>query len=129
MSLAKRPRRLRSIVWFGLLLGALGLLLPPSSAGETKRIFCPGATLISLNWKDHIGNDPTFTVKSGTQFLQPQLTSIHWAGGQVITCNYAISGVVSGVYAYTVKRRILSCRNIPATTASPIPSLECHLID
>lgn len=94
MSSGKRRRRVRSIVWVGLLLVALGLLLPPSSAGETKRIFCPGATLISLNWKDHIGNDPTFTVKSGTQFLQPQLPSIHWAGGQVITCNYAISGVV-----------------------------------
>lgn len=107
---------------FALVITALLSLLPGVASAD--RIQCPLATYISLNWRNNIGSNPTFKVNTGTQYIEPKLVSIDWAGGQVITCNYsAFGGGVVGTYAYTVHRRIKKCSK---SSDQGVPLLDCR---
>ena len=108
-------------------LGLLLLFAAAAAYGDEVTVVtiqCPADTKAKLNWQDHAGNDPTYSVED---------TSQHWVlygfetmtrSGQVITCRYK-SGtyrmLMRAIYEYKVKRQIASCK--PPTGRT----LECKL--
>ena len=81
-------------------------------------ITCAPTVTVKLDWPDHFGSDPRFSVHGNSQHkVSAPFKSIERHGQQII-CRY-VTNMFPGFYTYTVKRQIHpvdGCKKLNPTT-------------